>query len=282
MIGIYAVLFLGTVLRLGLLFDSVSIGPSILTQYLHSAAMQSILYDPTYTLKSLKEAIFVSSVSEDGVMTDSLQFAWGDLHPMLLVVMKKLLNLVPSDVTVHGIEVTDELVFAIVAIIVDLLTVCQLYRLAKAAFHETEYMKFEAYLEQIMPPSIYPISPNRTYLFGLRFEDDDSIQPSLFSITKIPCLCAMMYYLNPFTIMTSASGVASIQGIWILLLVTGILASLKGNAITGGMCLAILCHFDITYIVFLAPFALLWKSSHEFQTPNLKLKRPSIQCTWNI
>ncbi len=277
MIGIYAVLFLGTLLRLGLLFDSV--GPAILTKYLHSAAMQSILYDPTYTLKSLKEAIFVASVSENGVMTDSLQFAWGNLHPMLLVLMKKLLKLVPGDVTVHGIEVTEELVFAIVAIVVDLLMVCQLYRLAKAAFRQTEYMKFEAYLEQIMPPAIYPISPNRTYLFGLRFEDDVEIQPALFSITNIPCLCAMMYYLNPFTIMTSASGVASIQGIWALLLVTGILASLKGNAITGGMCLAILCHFDITYIVFFAPFALLWKSSYEFQTPAMKDKRPSIQCT---
>lgn len=280
MISISLVLFFGTAIRALLLLDSFT--TSILSKYLQSAALQSILYDPTYTLKNLKEAIFLSSVDKDGVVTSTLQFEFGNLRPMLLAAIDKLLKMIPGDVTIPGVDVklSEEVVFAIAALIIDLFTAIQLYRLAKAVFRvETDRLKFEKYVEQKMPPQIYPISPTRTKLFGLRFEDDAIFEPPLFSSSNVPILCTMIYYLCPFTILTSASGFPSIQGIWVLLFVSALVSSMTGNAIFGGLCLATLCHFDINYIAFLLPVALLWRSPLEFHSVELKKYRPTIKCT---
>jgi len=278
MISISLVLFLGTAIRGLLLLDSFT--TSILSKYFQSSALQSILYDPTYTLKSLKEAIFLSSVDKNGTVTSTLQFEFGNLHPMLLAGIDKLLKMIPSDVTIPGInvDISEEVVFAIAALIIDLFTALQLYRLAKAVFRvETDRLKFEKVVEQKMPPQIYPISHSRTFLFGLRFEDDAIFEPPLFSSTNVPILCTMMYYLNPFTILTSASGFPSIQGIWVLLFVSALVSSMTGNAIFGGFCVATLCHFDINYIVFLLPVALLWRSPLEFHSAEFKKDRPTIK-----
>jgi len=258
------VILVGTILRLGLFFDTI--GPAILPKYTQCAALQSILFDPKYTLENLKETIFVSKHMSDG----------GNSHPLIFAVLDKLITKLPQDFD-------HDLAFSILALLIDLAIACQLYRLAKVFIEtQTEHMKWEQETEQNMNAKIYPIKPSRTYLFGLRFDDDNQAFPTLFATANIPALCAMVYYFNPITILASANGVASIQGLWILLLVSTLMQAGKGNAPLAGLYLAILCHVDIYNIIFVIPSALLWKHHYEFKSAELKTKRPSMACKSNL
>jgi len=264
MIGIVAILFLGTAFRLGLFLDAI--GEGVLTKYTQCEALRSILYDPHYTLESLKEIIFLSKYTEEG----------HNANPLLAIIVEKFLARVPQDFD-------HELAFCILAFVIDLAIAYQLYHLAKECNkHETAHMVWEEDMENVMHPLIHPIPPNKQNLFGVRFADDEKTFPTLFAASALPSLCAMVYSFNPSTILASASGTPSVQGVLTLLLVSTLVQSVKGNASLAALYLGLLCHVDIYNIVFLIPCAVLWKHHYEFKSVELKPKRPTSFCKYHI
>jgi hypothetical protein len=261
MIRVSILLFLGIALRAGLFMDAIS-GKAILTKYTQSEALQSILYDPRYTLSAFKEAIFVTANKNDG----------NNPYPLVTFVVDKFLAMYPH-------QFRQDLVCGILSLLLDVLIAYKLYKLAKAFNNSsTEHMEWEKKIENDMNPLIYPISASKAHLFGLRFDDDDDKFPTLFASSNIPSLCATIYFFNPFTILTSASGFPSIQGLWTYLLVCTLVDSVNGNAPSAALFLSILCHVDIYNIALLLPCAWLWKHHYEFKSKELKPKRPSPLC----
>mmetsp|Transcript_12783 Transcript_12783/g.23985 ORF Transcript_12783/g.23985 Transcript_12783/m.23985 type:complete len:472 (-) Transcript_12783:1443-2858(-) len=258
MIGVSVLLLLGIALRVGLFMDAIS-SEAILTKYTQSEALQSILYNHRYTLSAVKEAIFVTGNLNDG----------NNPYPLVTFAVDKFLEKYPH-------QFSQDFVFGILSLLLDALIAYKLYRLAKALNKgNTDHMNWEKRIENDMNPLIYPISASKAHLFGLRFDDDDQKFPTLFASSNVPHLCAMIYFFNPFTILTSASGVPSIQGLWIFLLVCTLVDSVNGNALSAALFLSILCHVDIYNIVLLMPCAILWKHHYEFKSNELKKKRPS-------
>jgi len=258
MMGIFGILFFGTLLRVGFFLDAAA-GKGVLTKYTQCEALKSILYDPHYTLESLKETIFVSKYTTEG----------HNSNPLLAIIVEKVLAHIPQDFD-------HKLAFCILALVIDLAIAYQLYRLAKECNQSrTEHMVWEEMLENQMNPLIHPISANKQNLFGVRFADDGDTFPTIFAASNLPSLCAIIYSFNPATILASASGTPSIQGIVTLLLVSTMVQSVKGNAPLAALYLGVLCQVDIYNIVFLIPCALLWKHHYEFKSDELKSKRPS-------
>jgi hypothetical protein len=263
MIGIVAILFLGTAFRLGLFLDAI--GEGVLTKYTQCEALRSILYDPHYTLESLKEIIFVSKFTKGH-----------NDNPLLAIIVEKFLARVPQDFD-------HKLAFCILALVIDLAIAYQLYRLAKECNkNETEHMVWEEEMENVMHPLIHPIPANKQNLFGLRFADDEKTFPTLFAASALPSLCAMIYLFNPSTILASASGTPSVQGVSTLIFVSTLVQSVKGNAPLAALYLGLLCHVDIYNIVFLIPCAVLWKHHYEFKSDKFKRKRPTSCCKYCI
>ena len=239
-------------------------GPAVLSKYTQSAAIRSILYDPKYTLEHLKEINFVSNYFSGNESNKS--------NPLVFITVQKIMAHTP-------VGFDHELAFCMLAMLLDLAIACQLYRLAKEYYAtKTDHMKWEIATEKNMNPLIYPISQNRMHLFGSHFDDIDKDLSPLFATSNIPSLSATIYYLNPITVLTSSGG--NVQGIWILLLVSSLLEAVKGNATLSGIYLAVLCHVDIFNIVFLIPSALLWKNYYEFESKELKGRRPSSICKY--
>lgn len=239
-----------------------AIGKAVLTKYTHSEALLSILYDPRYTLEAFKETIFVTKYANEG----------DNQYPLITYLIDKFLAIYPPQQ-----DFRQDLACGIISLVLDVLIAYKLYVLARSYNKSnTDHMNWEKKVENDMNPLIYPISASRTYLFGLRFDDDNDKFPTLFAASNIPALCAMVYFFNPFTILTSASGYPSIQGIWTYLFVCTLVESVKGNAPTASLFLSILCHVDLYNIVLLIPCALLWKHHYEFQSAELKQKRPTL------
>jgi hypothetical protein len=265
MIGFSILLFLGIALRAGLFLDAIT-GKAVLTKYTQSEALQSILYDPRYTISAIKEAIFVDRNANVG----------NNPYPLLTLIVDKFLATYPH-------QFSQDLVCGILSLLLDALVAYKLYKLAKA-FNKssTDHMNWEKQVENDMNPLIYPISASKAYLFGLRFDDDDDKFPTLFASSNIPYLCATIYFFNPFTILTSASGFPSIQGLWTYLLICTLVDSVDGNAPSATLFLSILCQVDIHNIVLLLPCAMLWKHHYEFKSKELKPKRPTPFCECSI
>jgi hypothetical protein len=252
-----AVIVLGSLCRLGMLLDIA--GPAILPKFTHTAAIQSILYDPKFTLEHLKELHFISKYFDAKEKTGS--------SSLFFIIMTKIISKVPSGLN-------HELVFCMIAMLLDLAIASQLYRLTKEYCEtKTDHNKWEMFMEKNMNPLIYPITKYKTQLFGSRFDDISKDFSPLFAASNIPTLSAMVYYLNPITILTSSG--PNVQGIQTLLLVSALTEAVKGNATLSGIFIAVVCHIDIVNIVFVIPSAFLWKSFYEFQSRNLKEKRPS-------
>ena len=133
-------------------------------------------------------------------------------------------------------------------------------------------------LENIMNPRIHPINAERQVLFGMRFEDNNPQTRGIFCNANLPFICSMAYFLNPLTIITSACGIASIQGIVTLLIVMSLHSAIIGNANQSGLCLALLVQLDVYHFIFLIPLAIIWMQGYEFQSQKLKGKRPSWHC----
>lgn len=257
----------GTILRIGLLTD---LTPLMLSKYCQSSALQSILYDPRFTLENLKEISFISKYGSMSASNNK-----GNL--LISTIVENIISQTPN--------FDHELLFSVIAILLDLAITCQLYRLANKYYAiRTDHMKWEMVMEQNMPFSINPItcSPHRRNLFGSRFDDFEEVSglplPStaLFAASNIPALSAMVYYLNPASILTSAGGTGSVQGVCFLLFVSSLLQALEGNASMSGICIALLCHLDINNIIFLIPSALLWKHHLNARKPS----KPSLPCEY--
>jgi hypothetical protein len=263
MMGIFGILLFGFLFRAPLLLDA-AVGKGGLTKYTQCEALKSILYDPHYTLDSLKESIFVSKYTSAG----------HNPNPLLAIIVEKVLAYIPEDFD-------HKLAFCIFALIIDLAIAYQLYRLVKECNQNvTEHTVWEEKMENQMNPLIHPISANKQHLFGVRFTDDEDTFPTLFAASNLPSLCAIIYCFNPATILASASGTPSVQGMMTLLLVSAMVQSVKGNAPLAALYLSILCTVDIYNIVFLIPCALLWKHHYEFKSDGLKSKRPSSLCKY--
>lgn len=247
---------IGIIFRLALCYDAFNDG--LMTYYTQSDALQSLLFHPNYLLENIRENIFRSHHTNNS-------------NPLITVLMEKLLNAAPN--------LNNEVVLTLAAIIMDIMIAIQLYKLAKA-YTEMKYdhSTYESDLENIMNPRIHPINAERQVLFGMRFEDNNPQTRGIFCNANLPFICSMAYFLNPLTIITSACGIASIQGIVVLLIVMSMHSAITGNANKSGLCLALLVQLDVYHVIFLIPLAIIWMQGYEFQSQKLKGKRPSWHC----
>lgn len=239
---------IGLVVRMAILCDSF--GPHIFTKWFQSEALSSILNDPDYTLSYLREAVFVSHLSSEGILKNKMEFYKYSGHPILLSATNIVLNILPKN--------SQDVVFCMFGVLLESLIAIMLYNLAQIFFSKkTMYNKWEEDIEQNMNPKIFPISKRQQFLFGLRFCSQDApLVPS-----NIPKVVAALYYLNPFTMLQSCSGIATLQSVWILMLLSAFYLCIKGRSITAGFILSVLSHLDLYYIIFLIPCLLLWRQS---------------------
>ena len=248
MMHISRTVMIGLAVRMAILCDSF--GPHILTKWVQSEALSSILNDPDYTLSYLREAVFVSHLSSEGILKTKMEFYKYSGNPILLSATNIVLNILPKNI--------QDFAFCLFGVLLESLIAIMLYNLAQIFFSKkTKYNKWEEDVEQNMNPKIFPISKRQQFLFGLRFFSQDApLVPS-----NIPKVAAALYYLNPFTMLQSCSGIATLQSVWILMLLSAFYLCIKGRSITAGFILSLLSHLDLNYIIFLIPCLLLWRQS---------------------
>jgi hypothetical protein len=248
MINIRQTILIGLAVRILFLLDSF--GSQVLSKSLQSDALSSILNDPDYTLSYLREAVFVSHLSSDGILKTKMEFHQYSGHPILLSVTKIILDILPKNM--------QDFVICIFGVLLESLIAIMLFNLAQTFFSQkTKYNQWEEDIEQDMNPKIFPISKGNQCLFGLRFSSQDAP----FVPSNIPKVAAALYYLNPFTIFISCSGIATLQSLWILMLLAAFYLCIKGKSISAAFIMSLLSHLDLYYIIFLIPCLLLWRQS---------------------
>ena len=188
---------------------------------------------------------------------------------MLLAFIDRILETISKFVSLNAI-------FALVAILIDLMTTIQLYRLAQNLTNTIAVdVIWEQKMEEMMNPLIHP---KHAWIFGKRFgtkyevksEKADSVAESekyqaILTISDIPQLCCALYYLNPVTVLAT-SMFPSFQGVQYLLLVSIFqqITSAQNESATvarlrlfiSGFLLAVLTHFEVYCFTYISP--LIW------------------------
>jgi len=297
------VFVISTIVRLTLItwitLNNFPNGDESLSQYIKSAGLRSVLSNPTHTLDHMREGFFLSKVTPNGSLviindndndnpTDFVngsnsqtyahiymegpqskqnnRSAFFHAPPLLLALVDPvLLTWIPS-------PVIQDLVFALLMMLVDLFTAVRLFQLAtnllsaesssctdsdvgEAGDSDTDtdtMIEWEINLEQKMDPLI---QPNFAWVFGLFFPNDigddvvaDTKSPAssdvvskkeaIVELSDIPKLCAIFYYCNPISILANGGGACSFHGLWHLLLVSTLqeLTATKSETTHSGNC----------------------------------------------
>lgn len=250
MIDIKKTILIGSAIRIAILFDSF--GPQLMSVWLKSEAFNSILNDPDYSLPYFREAVFVSHLSKDGVLKNEMQFHHYAGHPLLLTFVKFLLVMAPKR---H-----QEFILCLCGVFLDFFIALMFYHFSKTFFEKrTRHDKFEEDIEQDMDSKIFPITKAQHFLFGLRFLSEDApLVPA-----NIPKVVSALYYLNPFTIFQNTCGIATLQSVFILMLLSTFHLCITGRSVPAGLILALLSHLDPYFIIFFIPCLLLWQRHRE-------------------
>jgi len=282
---------------------------------MHFKSIQALLIDPFYSLVNLREHCHLSRMYSDGLVTLTSSSVPLDSNFVLMkpvylfTLMDRAMNHLISRITMIPFTV----LFIAITIFIDLLTAIQLYRLAKNVISFTTFEhKWEQRLERIMNPRIHPEYSWSLFgeRFGTDFQDDEnrhiesisdneetvndtennSTNEPICSITDIPQLCCILYYINPITILATST-FPTFQGIQYLLLITAFQlitstshrrSTSTHREITGQkirpiikstFCLALLTNVELYYIIFVSP--LIWCTRNYTIAKN---KRSMMQC----
>lgn len=270
-------ILVGTLLRLGLLILQRS---TSLSKYVESPALQSALFNPLYTLSHLREGHFLTQLTKEGTVMapnepgrnfgftfqPSRVSFFHSVSPLLLALVDPLLSKVQS-------EYRQDLILTMAMILIDALVALQLYYLAQNVMGMTyKANERELLLEKYMNPVIEP--PN-AWIFGMEFgtafvpeekeietnesESSNNGKEPFITVSQIPELCSLLYFLNPITVCAAATTKSSLQGLFYLLLLSAFeeISQEKPNLSKATLYLAILANIELYTIVYLIPLILL-------------------------
>ena len=271
-------ILIGTVFRIGLLILQRS---TELSKYVESPPLLSALFNPLYTLSHLREGHLLTKLTTEGTLLTSddprrnFGFAFQSsnvsffhsVSPLVLAFVDPLFSTVQS----HS---NQDLIFTIAMMIVDILVAFKLLCLAQNVFGMKHKSKErELLLEQYMNPLIQP--PMSWIFSGMEFgsafvpqekeggEKEFTVQTiarePLIDSSQLPEISALFYFLNPISIIATATTKSSLQGVWFLLLLSAFeeVSREKPNISKATLCLALLSNVELYSIVYLIPLILL-------------------------
>lgn len=285
-------LLIFTVIRISLLILTLLIPDKVIDGTL-GLGLQSILFNPVYTLTHLRDGHFLSFLRDEAIQDlgeysniyqlDTAVFF--RTPPLVLSLVHPLLSWAES-------LVIQNVIFSILMIIIDLFIALTLKKLAaNILFFKSAVVDWEQQLEPKMNSRIHP---SRAWVLGSVFGEnydatieDTSVklqvdstttehpvkknEITILHISDIPDVCAILYYCNPISIIASSgvAGMTSLQGLWYLLFIlafteiTRPCKSLEKSVSNGPnvpksmFYLALVSYVEINHIVYLVPMILL-------------------------
>ncbi len=267
-------------------------------KYLHSPALSSILVNPNYTLKHLREAYFLLQFNGDNDEMNygnayNSRYVNSSMHlpPLALAMFEPLLKIQQ--------EAYSNFIFGMAMVFVDLMISILLYQIIDCIINfqqnaSDEYGKWEKQMEQQMKPVI---QPKRAWVLGLDtfFKEQNSKESTetetdeshtkhpiihIFDLAPFSCL---LYYCNPFSILSVCAmkdpSFGNILHLFILLAIKQILPYYyeetnnyqlkRPNISMAALYLSFVTYFELYPIVLIIPMTLMIRS---FEKKNYKRK----------
>lgn len=253
------------------------------SNYLQSAALRSILIQPTYTLSHIREALFLLRFNGGPLNYGKLYTSIRTMHlpPLCMALLEPVLTTIKS-------EPLQNLIIGFLMICVDLGVASSLFQIAGWAVsmqHDPNSNDAVSKWEQNLEPLIDPlIQPEHGWVFGIENSktsqkkeekkgeqlNDDDMTHHFVTIFDLPQLACMFYYCNPFTVLaTCVAKEQTFQGILYLFLLLSIKNLIPHQGCEGkkpsvsmaAFFLSLLTYLEIYPVVFLIPMILLVKNS---------------------
>ncbi|GKZ00914.1 hypothetical protein MPSEU_001042900 [Mayamaea pseudoterrestris] len=234
---------------------------------IQNPVLSSVLVDPVFTVKHVREALAIQSLTGHPYSTITFRDAYaipGTIHlpPLLLAVCELVF------VQVDAENKIGQLKRGLLLIIIDLLVARSLELIAKSAICRLDAANnWEESLQQKIP---HILQAPLLHVFGLHTETkSDSSQP-LLHLSDLPRFVSQLYYASPIVMLATAKG--SFQNLETLFIVQALAQSAlsTGSVVSSAMWLALATYMNIHCVIMLIPIA-IWMHRRSKQDATLTI-----------
>ena len=263
-------------------------------KYLHSPALNSLLVNPNYTLKHLRDAHFLLQFNGNNNYGNAYNSrdVKSCIHvpPLALAMLEPLLKIHQKE------DSYSSFIFGLALIFVDLMSSILLYQIIHCIINYQQnalddYGKWEKQMEQQMKQVI---QPERAWLFGCQKSDQNYNESTkrvnendhfkkypIIQLSDLASFSCLLYYCNPFSILSVCAmkdpSFGNILHLFILLAIQQILPyyhegkkkEYRPNISMAALYLSFVTYFELYPIVLIIPMTLIITN---FEKKNYKKK----------
>lgn len=209
--------------------------------WMSSIGLRSLFSHPIYSLKHLREGFFLQSFGKSFASAYIPQDNIFCLPPLFMALLRPI-----STLNDH----TQKIIFLCLIYLLDVFVAKCLVDIARLVVLNQED---EAEEEDIMDEKI---RPKQAWIFGLGERSGIVTQPMMIAIEEIPVLVGLVYYCNPFVIVSGAL-FQNFQNLIFLLYLLPLRVAESGNVPLATFWVAIATSLELYSIVYLVPVVIL-------------------------